>query len=645
MKKKKEQEIEVREIVFNDNDAQEDARILADGCRDEKDFLVPSGIQKTSEQELLVEDNYTRGFVLSGIRPTTEIGWLDALFNYNGDMDSCVYIEPVDERKAIDELTKKISQYEASQLVEAERGSIKNTTRNANILKELYQQRALLEQNRENMFKVEVLAQMYQYSLKVLNKESQKLISRMAGKKNKLMPLFLRQEEAYRSTRPFGINHITDYYRNFGTGAASDCFPFYNAEYSQDHGIMFAINRETGTPIFIDPFDRTIFNNANIAIFGGSGSGKTYNVSLLIMHFIQQSCYGVVIDADGEFGKVTNATGGEYLTIAPGEYALNPFDVDIEDEVTEDGEPTGRRFINIKEKVSSLLNMIAIMSGEPISGDSRSKISESLLELYELFGFTEDPNSLYQESTGEFDEKSGQFITGMSKKQMPIFSDLHKLITEKAAREQDTELMRIANSLSIFCRGGLYDMFDGQTTQGVDIENAPLVVFNVSQLEESVLRPIGMYIVFSWLWDKFIKKHPERKKVVVLEEAWMLIKESLAGSEYTAEFVEKAARRIRKRNGSLIVSSQNVREFEKSAQGQAVLDNTTIKILMRQEPADINTTQRVFQLSEGEKTSLLSAKRGDCLIKMNETSTKGIVFAFDFEDKLISKKYLQNQGA
>ena len=186
-------------------------------------------------------------------------------------------------------------------------------------------------------------------------------------------------------------------------------------------------------------------------------------------------------------------------------------------------------------------------------------------------------------------------------------------------------------------------MFDCQTTEGVDIENAHLLTFDVSRLEEDLLRPIGMYIVFTWVWDKFIKKNPNRQKVVVLEEAWMLIKKSLSGSKYTAEFVEKAARRIRKRNGSLIVSSQNVREFEKSEQGQSVLDNTTIKILLGQEPADIATTQRIFQLSDGETKTILNAKRGDGIIKTKFSSTKCHVFAFPFEDALISKKYLKNK--
>lgn len=641
-KKKEQQEPVIEEVVLNKPKHVQDTA-LADGCRDVKDLIAPSSILLSDEGDVMkVDEQYVQTFVMNGIRPNTYIGWLNELYDYNGDMDTAVFIEPVDERVAIDELTKKISQYETDQLLEAEKGSIRNTTRNSAILKELYAQRAKLEQSQENMFLVEILVNLFNKDKRELGKDAQKLISRMAGQKNRIMPLYLRQDEGFRSVLPLGVNYIDDFYRNFGTGAVSDCFPFYNAEFSQEYGYMFGLNSETGTPIFIDPFDRTTFNNANISIFGGSGAGKTYAVSLLLMHFLAQGVHGVVIDADGEFGKVTSAVQGDYLTIAPNEYALNPFDIDEEEDVTEDGEPTGRVYVDIKEKVSSLMNMVAIMVGGEMSGDVRAKISDTLLNLYQRFGINSNPESLYEESSGEFDAKTGQFVTGSRKKIMPQFSDFWNMLNELAQKEQDIDLMRVVEALSIFVKGGLYDMFDCQTSEGVDIENSHLVVFNVSKLEESILRPIAMYIVFSWCWDKFIKKNPKWQKVVILEEAWMLIKEALAGSQYTAEFVEKAARRIRKRNGSLIVSSQNVREFDRSSHGQSVLDNTTIKILLRQEPADIATTQKVFQLSEGEKKTLLTAKKGDCLIKTNEISTKGHVFAFPFEDQLISKKYLKN---
>ena len=60
----------------------------------------------------------------------------------------------------------------------------------------------------------------------------------------------------------------------------------------------------------------------------------------------------------------------------------------------------------------------------------------------------------------------------------------------------------------------------------------------------------------------------------------MLVKKEMAGSEFTAQFLENTARRIRKRNGALLVASQNFKEFADNPQGQAVLTNATVNIFL-----------------------------------------------------------------
>ena len=637
---KKKDNVQIEEIVLNSKKRR--TGILEDGCRSIKDLIAPASIFfPDSENELQVEDNYVRTYVLSGIQPNVHIGWLDPLFNPEYDTDTAIYIEPVEDRLAEETLTEQIAQKEAELLQERENQSIKNTTKLEAQLRDLYAQRQKVEAHTENLFLVEILTALYSKTLKGLNKNEQKLQAKI-GKRNKLMPLYLRQDEGYRSILPFGINRIPDYYRTFGTGAAGDCFPFYNTEFSQENGLMIAINKETGTPIFINPFDKKVFNNANIAVFGGSGSGKTYFLSLLLLHFLCTGGISAVVDAEGEFGKVTKAAKGSYITIAPGEASLNPFDIDVEVEVDDDGLETGKKFVNVKEKVASLLNMLTIMADGTMTGTVRSKVSSLLLELYDDFGINSNPDSLF-ESGNIFDSKTGEYSAGYVRKRVPQFSDFHKKLKTAANTTNDPELAKLHETLSIFVKGGLYDMFDCQTSKEIVLEGKHLVTFNISKLEENILRPIGCYVVFSWIWDKFVMNNPSVEKCVILEECWMLIKESLAGSEYTGAFVEKAARRIRKRNGMLAVSSQNVREFDRSEQGKAVLDNTTIKFLFPQEAANIQMTQRIFNLSDGERAFLLKSKQGDCLIKTKDRSTKGKVFAFEFEDKLISKEALKNK--
>lgn len=191
----------------------------------------------------------------------------------------------------------------------------------------------------------------------------------------------------------------------------------------------------------------------------------------------------------------------------------------------------------------------------------------------------------------------------------------------------------------MFVKTGVYGLFDCQTAPELaDMRDAPVITFDVSALEDKVLRPIGMYIALTWCWEKFAKKNIAVKKRIVCDEAWMLVKKEMAGSEFTAQFLENTARRIRKRNGALLVASQNFKEFADNPQGQAVLTNATVNIFLRQNSTDIDDVQKVFKLSNGERNFLVSATKGNFLLKMQEESTTGFARAFDYEQYLIEKK-------
>lgn len=620
--------------------------VFVQGARSIKDMLAPASIDRSSEYELRVEEKYNRNFVLSGYPSNLYIGWMDELYNYEGDMDVAIHIEPADERSALNELTDKITQYESQLAIETEKGSIKNLTQLQTKISQLYQQRAMLEQNHENQFKIETFASLYADDLKTLNKEAQKLDNRLSGRKIKLMPLYMRQDEAYRSVLPYARPRIYDYYRNINTGALTSCFPFYNAEISHDNGTFIGVNMATATPIYIDFYNKDILDNANMFVFGKAGSGKTFCVSLLTMRSVINGVKSVIIDPEGEYKKVTDASGGAYIELAPDRFMMNPFDIEAEDETDDDGVPTGKKVVNIKDKAATLLNLIAVMSKGTLTADCESSVAHVLAELYKKRGINETEESLYEDGESYLDRTTMQYVFGKKVKKMPQMSDFRNDLIEYTNNISNValknKLLMIAETIKMYCKGGIYDMFDCQTSTDVDFNSAPVITFDVSNIEEDVLRPIAMYIAMSWTWEKFVKKHPEQKKRVVCDEAWMLVSKSMAGSEYTGKFLENCARRIRKRNGGLLVASQNFKEFADSPQGQAVLTNTTVKMFMKQDPVDINDVHDTFLLSEGEKQFLLSLRRGEMLLKMNQESSQAYVYAFDFEADLIKRKYLDN---
>ena len=216
-------------------------------------------------------------------------------------------------------------------------------------------------------------------------------------------------------------------------------------------------------------------------------------------------------------------------------------------------------------------------------------------------------------------------------------TDFNRLLTEFADREQNDNIKRIANSMKMFVKGGIYDLFDRQTSDDlVGFFDKPIICFDVSQLEESILRPIGMYISLTWTWEKFIKKNPKIKKRIICDEAWMLVNKNMAGHEFTSQFLENASRRIRKRNGGLMVASQNFKEFADNPQGKAVLTNAVVNIFLQQSSTDIDDVQETFRLSNGEKGFLLTAKRGEMLIRHKGESSVVLAYPFPYEHELIA---------
>ena len=157
--------------------------------------------------------------------------------------------------------------------------------------------------------------------------------------------------------------------------------------------------------------------------------------------------------------------------------------------------------------------------------------------------------------------------------------------------------------------------FDGQSTFNL-LEGAPFINLDISQLEERFARPLAQQILLSWIWEKFVKKNSEDKKRatmkrVLVDEAWMLLPYDEA-----VDFLNKMARRARKRNVSLAIISQRFQDFYEKPEAQAVLTSSDTKLFLAQDKSEIQYLKEVFKLSEGEANFLVTCQRGEGLLKV-----------------------------
>lgn len=639
MLKKKEKKSKNPDVILEEKHVT--GKILENGAPQIKDLVSPPCFDRSQSDHIGVANKLARSFIVAGYPKTLGVGWADSLYNSESDLDLMMHITPTDERIALDELTNKITQFQAQLETEREKGSNRNITKLQAQINDLVEERAKVEQNYISLFRVQMIMSLYADTVDQLNKESQLMDAGMKGRKVKLMPLYLQQDQGYKSTLPFGKSWLPKIYRNFSSEALSACFPFYNAEISHKNGVLVGVNLQTATPIYIDFYDRELLNNSNMTIFGQAGSGKTFLVSLLTMRSVLAGIRTVIIDAEGEYKAVTEAMGGTIITIAPGSSTVpNPFDVEDEDEVDKDDKPTGKHVVLLKDKVADLLNLIGVMVGS-LTQEQKSLISYAITAVYEQFGITEDPASLYEQEA--FLDENGEFTHHGAKRRMPQISDLIRELDDITQKESNQCLISVTNALRMYAKDGVYGMFDTQTSSSLaNFKDAPVVSFDVSQLEEGTLRPIGMYVALSWTWEKFAKRNVRIKKRILCDEAWMMMNKNMAGHEYTATFLENVSRRIRKRNGGLCVASQNFKEFADNPQGQAVLTNAMVKIFLHQSTTDIDDVQNIFKLSDGERSFLLTAKRGHFLLKANNESTVGYAMPTSYEKALVEKHTVAN---
>src|SRR5436853_44360 len=105
-------------------------------------------------------------------------------------------------------------------------------------------------------------------------------------------------------------------------------FPWLEPYLQQPGGLFIGRNGATGAPVLVDPFDQRSYANANIAVFGHSGAGKTYLLSTLAMAALGRGIQVYVIDPEHEYGGLAKEVGGVDVQLALGSgHALNVLDL------------------------------------------------------------------------------------------------------------------------------------------------------------------------------------------------------------------------------------------------------------------------------------------------------------------------------
>ena len=126
------------------------------------------------------------------------------------------------------------------------------------------------------------------------------------------------QEQALRSSFPLvklDKSLFERSKRNVLTLGAASCYPFTAYELCDDNGILLGVNKHNNSLIIVDIFDSRIYKNANIAILGTSGSGKTFTMQLMALRMRRKGIQVFIVAPlkGHEFHRACSNIGGAFI--------------------------------------------------------------------------------------------------------------------------------------------------------------------------------------------------------------------------------------------------------------------------------------------------------------------------------------------
>ena len=590
-----------------------------------KELIAPSGIDVSNLDHLEIISNtkrFARSFFVSTLPRMCTFPELFRDMYLFGDINTSIYITPVKEEKSQNDLNRVINELETERIVAADRGNINRESTISQKRLEAEQLRDEIAAGFNKLFEATIVATLFTYNMEDLDRQTKMLSSDMSKTLVGIKSAWGIQEEAFQTNLPLMDNKISKSH-TFDRNSMGTVFPFTTSEIGHPTGVPLGFNKQTGTPILFDNFHSSL-TNYNMVIFAKSGAGKSVTMKTLVSRSsVLMGIESLALDAEGEYTIVAESLGGINVVISPtSKTIINIFDVEtetIKDEIT----GRDRTVLNIENKVEDVTQGLLTMA----KGSTRSTevneltkqiIAETVAEEYAALGITSNPNSLYEQNTMGISR--GDMLS-KRKKKMPTIGSWYKRLLAKAKDNKNPDYQfhysYLLKVMKQYIReyDGQMAYFDGQSTFEL-LEGAPFINLDISQLEERFARPLAQQILLSWIWEKFVKKNSEdRKKAtqkrVLVDEAWMLLPYPEA-----VDFLNKMARRARKRNVSLAIISQRFQDFYEKPEAQAVLTSSDTKLFLAQDKSEIQYLKEVFKLSEGEANFLVTCQRGEGLLKV-----------------------------
>lgn len=504
------------------------------------DMILPGTIKFLSDH-YIVGDSYRCVWAVREYPPSTEEqAILSQLADRNG-VTLRIYhrlVESMEQRKIIQNATRrnrlKSGGNDVSESIEAEGN-----------LQDVIELLANLRKNKEPLLHVSVFIELKARSMEKLKELQSDIAMELTRSKISVDRLTLRQKEGFLSAVPTGSNQFgAQYERVLPASSVANLYPFNFSGKTDPQGAYIGRDKY-GTNILVD-FDRRAEDKttSNILILGNSGQGKSYLLKLILTNIRESGKRIICLDPESEYETLCDALGGCYIDFISGEYTINPLEPKAWTDSVEDIDATTPEAF---KKVTRLSQHIAFLkdffrSYKDFTDAQIDTIEILLSKLYARFGITD--------TTDYSVKKPSDF---------PVMQDFYNLCEEefmtydKQRKYLYTEetLQEVCLGIHSMCVGSESKYFNGHT----NITDSNFLVFGVKGLMDTNrrLKDCMLFNILSYMSNELLGKGSTAASV---DELYLFL-----SNMTTIEYLRNCMKRVRKKDSSVILASQNIEDF------------------------------------------------------------------------------------
>lgn len=586
-----------------------------------KERICPIGL-KINEKDLILGNSYIGIVTLRTYPSLVNVGWLGAVANVEHTR-MVISISPMDNTEISNTLKKSISEVKSKMINVNDYNDQILLNNQMQDYTELVNR---IDREHEKFSLLTVNFLCYGETREKLEKTKKELKSNLSAYGLGGTDLMFEQERAFKMCLPTMYNELE---KDFGlpmpmmTVASSFPFIFQNL---QDEGDSLMLGNDSlGGLLFFDLWKRTNKrNNSNAVIVGKSGSGKSTLIKKLIRGAWCRGTKVIIIDPEREYRDFCNAIGGCWIDAGTGiSGIINPLEVrhgadDMEEDKKSNMNDLSRHFQTFRTFIKYYL--------KDLTTYELTKIEEILIEVYE--------------------DKGIYFDTDLSKlesKDYPIMEDLYNKVMdklkqakiEKDARDVIGSLEKISSMLKRATIGADSKLFNGKSTISVN-KDTDFIVLDIHSLvdsDDTILRT-QFFNILSWCWNE-ISRNREEQVILVCDESHLLIDPQNPDG---ADFLKKCTKRCRKYNSAVWTISQNFIDYTAEGlerYGQVIIDNSTYLLIMAQGQREMESVQKMMNLSESEVQFLTTASKGQGLFIVGQDTRMPIQIQLREEEKTL----------